>query len=147
MKMRTLGKSNLAVSAIGLGCMRMSAGHGPVAGSKQERVAVMRGAVDRGINFFDTAQVYGPFVNEEVVGEALAPVRDKVIIATKFGFQFDSEQDPQPMGLNSRPAYIKQTVEGSLKRLRVDTIDLLYQHRVDPEVPIEEVAGGVKDRV
>ncbi len=147
MQKRKLGKSGLEVSAIGLGCMRMSAGHGPVAGSKQDMITVMRGAVDRGINFFDTAQVYGPFVNEEVVGEALAPVRDKVIIATKFGFQFDSEKDPHPMGLNSRPEYIKQTVEGSLKRLRVDTIDLLYQHRVDPEVPIEEVAGAVKDLI
>jgi aryl-alcohol dehydrogenase-like predicted oxidoreductase len=147
MKMRKLGKSNLEVSAIGLGCMRMSAGHGPVAGSKQEMIAVMRGAVDRGITFFDTAQVYGPFVNEEVVGEALAPVRDRAIIATKFGFQFGSDNDPHPTGLNSRPDYIKQTVEGSLKRLRVEHIDLLYQHRVDPEVPIEEVAGAVKDLI
>ena len=147
MKMRKLGKSGLKVSAIGLGCMRMSAGHGPVAGSKQDMIAVMRGAVDRGINFFDTAQVYGPFVNEEVVGEALAPVRNKVIIATKFGFRFDSDKDPHPTGLNSRPEYIKQSVEGSLKRLRVDTIDLLYQHRVDPEVPIEEVAAAVKDLI
>jgi aryl-alcohol dehydrogenase-like predicted oxidoreductase len=147
MQMRKLGKSGLEVSAIGLGCMRMSAGHGPVAGSKQEMIAVMRGAVDRGINFFDTAQVYGPFVNEDVVGEALAPMRDKVIIATKFGFQFGSQQDPHPMGLNSRPEYIKQTVEGSLQRLRVETIDLLYQHRVDPDVPIEEVAGAVRDLI
>jgi aryl-alcohol dehydrogenase-like predicted oxidoreductase len=147
MQLRKLGKSGLEVSAIGLGCMRMSAGHGPVSGSKQDMIAVMRGAVDRGINFFDTAQVYGPFINEEVVGEALAPVRDKVIIATKFGFRFDSDKDPHPTGLNSRPEYIKQSVEGSLKRLRVDTIDLLYQHRVDPEVPIEEVAGAVKDLI
>jgi aryl-alcohol dehydrogenase-like predicted oxidoreductase len=147
MRMRKLGKSGLEVSAIGLGCMRMSAGHGPVAGSKQEMITVMRGAVDRGINFFDTAQVYGPFVNEEVVGEALAPVRERVVIATKFGFRFDSDKDPHPMGLCSRPEYIKQTVEGSLKRLRVDTIDLLYQHRVDPEVPIEDVAGAVKDLI
>jgi aryl-alcohol dehydrogenase-like predicted oxidoreductase len=147
MQMRKLGKSGLEVSAIGLGCMRMSAGHGPVAGSKQEMIAVMRGAVDRGINFFDTAQVYGPFANEDVVGEALAPMRDKVIIATKFGFQFGSQQDPHPMGLNSRPEYIKQNVEGSLQRLRVDTIDLLYQHRVDPDVPIEEVAGAVRDLI
>jgi aryl-alcohol dehydrogenase-like predicted oxidoreductase len=147
MQMRKLGKSGLEVSAIGLGCMRMSAGHGPVAGSRQDMIAVMRGAVDRGITLFDTAQVYGPFVNEEVVGEALAPVRDQVIIATKFGFRFDSDQDPHPTGLNSRPEYIKQSVEGSLKRLRVDTIDLLYQHRVDPEVPIEEVAGAVKDLI
>jgi aryl-alcohol dehydrogenase-like predicted oxidoreductase len=147
MQMRRLGMSGLEVSAIGLGCMRMSAGHGPVAGSRQDMIAVMRGAVDRGITLFDTAQVYGPFVNEEVVGEALAPVRDQVIIATKFGFRFDSDQDPHPTGLNSRPEYIKQSVEGSLKRLRVDTIDLLYQHRVDPEVPIEEVAGAVKDLI
>jgi aryl-alcohol dehydrogenase-like predicted oxidoreductase len=145
--MRKLGKSGLEVSAIGLGCMRMSAGHGPVAGSKQEMIAVMRGAVDRGVNFFDTAQVYGPFVNEDVVGEALAPMRDKVIIATKFGFQFGFQQDPHPMVLNSRPEYIKQSVEGSLQRLRVDSIDLLYQHRVDPDVPIEEVAGAVRDLI
>lgn len=147
MQKRKLGKSGLEVSAIGLGCMRMSAGHGPVAGTRQEMIAVMRGAVELGITFFDTAQVYGPFVNEEVVGEALAPMRDKVIIATKFGFQFDSENDPHPTGLNSRPDYIKKTVEGSLKRLRVDTIDLLYQHRVDPEVPIEDVAGAVRDLI
>jgi aryl-alcohol dehydrogenase-like predicted oxidoreductase len=147
MQKRKLGKSNLEVSAIGLGCMRMSKGHGPVAGTKQEMIAVMRGAVDRGITFFDTAQVYGPFVNEELVGEALAPVRDQVAIATKFGFKFESEDDPHPMGLDSRPSYIKQTVEASLKRLRVDTIDLLYQHRVDPEVPIEDVAGAVKDLI
>jgi aryl-alcohol dehydrogenase-like predicted oxidoreductase len=144
---RKLGRSNLEVSAIGLGCMRMSAGHGAVAGTRQEMIAVLRGAVDRGINFFDTAQVYGPFVNEEFVGEALAPVRDQVVIATKFGFQFGAEHDPHPTGLNSRPQYIKQTVEASLKRLRSDTIDLLYQHRVDPEVPIEEVAGAVKDLI
>ncbi len=147
MQMRKLGKSGLEVSAIGLGCMRMSAGHGAVAGTKEEMIAVMRGAVDHGINFFDTAQVYGPFVNEDVVGEALAPMRDKVIIATKFGFQFGSQQDPHPMGLNSRPEYIKQSVEGSLQRLRVETIDLLYQHRVDPDVPIEEVAGAVQDLI
>jgi aryl-alcohol dehydrogenase-like predicted oxidoreductase len=125
----------------------MSAGHGKVAGTKQEMIAVMRGAVERGITFFDTAQVYGPFVNEEVVGQALAPVRDQVVIATKFGFKFESDKDPHPTGLNSRPEYIKQTVEGSLKRLRVDTIDLLYQHRVDPEVPIEDAAGAVKDLI
>jgi aryl-alcohol dehydrogenase-like predicted oxidoreductase len=122
----------------------MSAGHGRVAGSKQEMIAVVRGAVERGITFFDTAQVYGPFVNEELVGEALAPVRDQVVIATKFGFKIESDKDPHPTGLNSRPEYIKQSVEGSLKRLRVDMIDLLYQHRVDPEVPIEDVAGAVK---
>lgn len=147
MQRRKLGKSSLEVSAIGLGCMRMSAGHGPVAGTRQEMIAVMRGAVERGITFFDTAQVYGPFVNEEVVGEALAPVRDHVVIATKFGFQFDSNEDPHPTGLNSRPEYIRKTVEASLKRLRIDTIDLLYQHRVDPDVPIEDVAGTVKDLI
>jgi aryl-alcohol dehydrogenase-like predicted oxidoreductase len=147
MQMRKLGRSGLEVSAIGHGCMRMSAGHGKVAGTKEEMIAVMRGAVDRGINFFDTAQVYGPFVNEELVGEALAPVRDRVVIATKFGFQFDSMNDPHPNGLNSRPEYIRLGVEGSLKRLRVETIDLLYQHRVDPEVPIEDVAGAVKDLI
>jgi aryl-alcohol dehydrogenase-like predicted oxidoreductase len=145
MQKRKLGK--LEVSAVGLGCMRMSAGHGPVAGTKQEMIAVIRGAVEHGITFFDTAQVYGPFVNEELVGEALAPMRDQVVIATKFGFKFESDKDPHPMGLNSRPEYIKETVEGSLKRLRVETIDLLYQHRVDPEVPIEDVAGAVKDLI
>jgi aryl-alcohol dehydrogenase-like predicted oxidoreductase len=144
MQKRKLGKNNMEVSAIGLGCMRMSAGHGPVAGTKEEMIAVMRGAVERGITLLDTAQVYGPFVNEEVVGEALAPMRDQVVIATKFGFKFQSDKDPHPVGLNSRPEYIKETVEGSLRRLRVNTIDLLYQHRVDPEVPIEDVAGAVK---
>jgi aryl-alcohol dehydrogenase-like predicted oxidoreductase len=147
MQKRRLGKSNLEVSAIGLGCMRMSKGHGPVSGSRQQMIAVMRGAVERGITFFDTAQVYGPFVNEEVVGEALAPVRDQVVIATKFGFKFDSDHDPHPMGLDSRPQYIKRGVEASLKRLRVDSIDLLYQHRVDPQVPIEDVAGAVKELI
>ena len=147
MQMRKLGKSGLEVSAIGHGCMRMSAGHGKVAGTKEEMIAVIRGAVDRGITLFDTAQVYGPFVNEELVGEALAPVRDRVVISTKFGFQFDTTNDPHPTGLNSRPEYIRQGVEGSLKRLRVETIDLLYQHRVDPEVPIEDVAGTVKDLI
>jgi len=146
MQKRKLGKSNLEVSAIGLGCMRMSEGHGPVAGSRQEMIAVMRGAVERGITLFDTAQVYGPFVNEEVVGEGLAPVRDQVVIATKFGFAFNAHGKPSP-GLDSRPEYIKESVEGSLKRLRIDTIDLLYQHRVDPEVPIEDVAGAVKDLI
>ena len=147
MQKRKLGKSNLEVSALGLGCMRMSAGHGPVAGTRLEMIAVIRGAVDRGVTLFDTAQVYGPFVNEELVGEALAPLRNQVVIATKFGFKFEPDGDPHPTGLNSRPEYIKQTVEASLKRLRVDSIDLLYQHRVDPEVPIEEVAGAVKDLI
>ena len=147
MEKRQLGKNGLEVSAIGLGCMRASAGHGPVAGTKQEMIAVLRGAVDRGITLFDTAQVYGPFANEELVGAALAPVRDQVVISTKFGFQFDNSGDPHPTGLNSRPEYIKETVEASLKRLRVETIDLLYQHRVDPAVPIEDVAGTVKELV
>src|SRR6202795_1546256 len=147
MEKRQLGWSGLEVSAIGLGCMRASSGHGPVAGTKQEMIMVLRGAVDRGINLFDTAQVYGPFVNEEFVGEALAPVRDQVVISTKFGFQFDTSGDPHPSGLNSRPENIKETVEGSLKRLRTERIDLLYQHRVDPAVPIEDVAGTVKELI
>src|SRR6266568_663658 len=126
MKKRKLGKSNLEVSAMGLGCMRLSPGHGAVAGTRQEMIALIRAAVEHGINFFDTAEVYGPLVNEELVGEALAPVRDQVVIATKFGFQID-EEDPHPVGLNSRPEYIRESVDGSLKRLKVDTIDLLYQ--------------------
>jgi aryl-alcohol dehydrogenase-like predicted oxidoreductase len=147
MQKRTLGKGNLEVSAIGLGCMRLSPGHGAVAATRQEMIALIRGAVDRGVTFFDTAEVYGPFVNEELVGEALAPVRRQVVIATKFGFQIDSEEDPHPVGLNSRPEYIKLSVEGSLKRLGIEAIDLLYQHRVDPQVPIEDVAGAVKDLI
>jgi len=147
MQKRKLGKSNLEVSAMGLGCMRLSPGHGAVAGTRQEMIALIRAAVERGINFFDTAEVYGPFVNEELVGDALAPVRDHVVIATKFGFQIDSEEDPHPVGLNSRPEYIRKSVDGSLKRLKVETIDLLYQHRVDPNVPIEDVAGTVKDLI
>ena len=146
MQKRTLGNSNLEVSAIGHGCMRMSEGHGPVSGTREEMIAVIRGAVQRGITLFDTAQVYGPFGNEELVGEALAPLRDQVVIATKFGFALHAHGGPSP-GLDSRPEYIKQSVEGSLKRLRIDTIDLLYQHRVDPEVPIEDVAGAVKDLI
>jgi aryl-alcohol dehydrogenase-like predicted oxidoreductase len=147
MQKRKLGNDGLEVSALGLGCMRLSPGHGAVAGTRQEMIALIRTAVERGITFFDTAEVYGPFVNEELVGEALAPVRDRVVIATKFGFQIDSEEDPHPVGLNSRPEYIRESVEGSLKRLKVDTIDLLYQHRVDPNVPIEDVAGTVKDLI
>jgi aryl-alcohol dehydrogenase-like predicted oxidoreductase len=147
MQTRMLGNSGLEVSAIGLGCMRMSAGHGEVSGTKEEMITLLRDAVDWGITFFDTAQVYGPFVNEELVGEALAPLRDRFVIATKFGFNFGPKADSQPQGLCSRPDYIRQTVEGSLKRLRVDSIDLLYQHRVDPDVPIEEVAGAVKDLI
>jgi aryl-alcohol dehydrogenase-like predicted oxidoreductase len=144
MQKRKLGKSNLEVSAMGLGCMRLSPGHGAVAGTRQEMIALIRAAVKRGITFFDTAEVYGPCVNEELVGEALAPVRDQVVIATKFGFQIDSAKDPHPVGLNSRPEYIRESVEGSLRRLKIDSIDLLYQHRVDPNVPIEDVAGAVK---
>ncbi len=142
MQKRKLGKSNLDVSAIGLGCMGMSQSYGP-APEKGELIALIRAAVERGISFFDTAEVYGPFTNEELVGEALAPFRDQVIIATKFGFNFGGNGEQQ--GLNSRPGYIKQMAEGSLKRLRVETIDLFYQHRVDPDVPIEDVAGEVKD--
>ena len=146
MQKRKLGKSNLEVSAIGLGCMGMSFGYGP-AGDKQEMISVIRAAVERGVTFFDTAQVYGPFANEELVGEALAPFRGQVVIATKFGFKFELDGKPRSVGLDSRPEYIKQGVEGSLKRLRVDVIDLFYQHRVDPEVPIEDVAGAVKDLI
>ena len=146
MQKRKLGKSNLEVSAIGLGCMRMSGGYGSVP-DRQEMIAVIRGAVERGVTFFDTAQVYGPFANEELVGEALAPVRKQVVIATKFGFKFELGDAPHAVGLDSRPEHIRQTVEGSLKRLQVDSIDLLYQHRVDPEVPIEDVAGAVKDLI
>src|SRR5438093_7000196 len=147
MQKRKLGKSNLEVSAMGLGCMRLSPGHGTVSGTRQEMIALIRAAVERGVTFFDTAEVYGPFVNEELVGEALAPMREQVVIATKFGFQIDSEKDPHPVGLNSRPEFIKETVEGSLKRLKVDVIDLLYQHRVDPNVRIEDVAGAVKELI
>ncbi|HSU31809.1 MAG TPA: aldo/keto reductase [Bryobacteraceae bacterium] len=142
MQKRKLGKSNLEVSALGLGCMGMSFGYGP-AHDKHEMIALIRSAVDRGVTFFDTAEVYGPFTNEELVGEALAPVRDQVVIATKFGFDFSTE----PRGLNSRPEHIQEAVEGSLRRLKVETIDLLYQHRVDPDVPIEDVAGAVKDLI
>jgi len=145
-QMRMLGKTGLEVSAIGLGCMRMSAGHGPVPGTKDEMMAVIRGAVERGVTLFDTAQVYGPMVNEELVGEALEPVRGQVVIATKFGFALNAH-GRQAAGVDSRPGVIKESVEGSLKRLRVETIDLLYQHRVDPEVPIEEVAGAVKELI
>ena len=125
----------------------MSAGHGEVAATKEEMIALLRAAVELGITFFDTAQVYGPFVNEELVGEALAPLRDQVVLATKFGFDFGPEADSKSRGLCSRPEYIRLTVEGSLKRLRVDAIDLLYQHRVDPDVPIEEVAGAARDLI
>ena len=143
MQKRKLGKSNLEVSALGLGCMGMSFSYGPP-GDKQEMISVIRSAVEQGVTFFDTAEVYGPFTNEELVGEALAPFRDKVVIATKFGFDCDAGKQG---GLNSRPEHIRQVVEASLKRLKIQTIDLLYQHRVDPDVPIEEVAGTVKDLI
>ena len=145
MEKRTLGIGGLTVSAIGFGCMGMSQSYGPNPGDRQQMIALLRTAVDRGVTFFDAAEVYGPFVNEELVGEALAPVRDQVVIATKFGFAFD-EQGSQT-GLSSRPEDIKRAVDGSLRRLGVATIDLLYQHRVDPQVPIEEVAGTVKELV
>src|SRR5947209_2939663 len=147
MKKRRLGKSNLVVSAMGLGCMGMSFSYGPPK-DKQEMTALLRAAVERGVTFFDTAEVYGPYTNEELVGEALAPFRGRVVIATKFGFDL-SGPDPRPgaAGLNSRPGHIRQAVAGSLKRLRVDAIDLLYQHRVDPNVPIEDVAGTVKELI
>src|SRR5580698_8863684 len=145
MQKRKLGKSNLEVSALGLGCMGMSFGFGP-AMDKQEGISLIRAAVDRGVTFFDTAEVYGPFTNEELVGEALSPLRDKVVIATKFGFKLDPTTGKQA-GLDSRPEHIKEVVEASLKRLKTDVIDLLYQHRVDPDVPIEDVAGAVKDLI
>jgi len=146
MQKRKLGKSNLEVTAIGLGCMGMSFSYGPPK-DKKEMTDLLRAAVDRGITFFDTAEVYGPFTNEELVGEALSPVRDKVVIATKFGFDLSGDTRPGAAGLNSKPEHIKQAVEGSLKRLKTDVIDLYYQHRVDPDTPIEEVAGAVKDLI
>src|SRR5271166_6076502 len=146
MQKRKLGKSNLEVSALGLGCMGMSFSYGPP--KDKQQMTLLHAAVERGITFFDTAEVYGPFTNEELVGEALAPFRDRVVIATKFGFDLSgSDNRPGAAGLNSRPEHIKQAAEGSLKRLKVETIDLLYQHRVDPNVPIEEVAGAVKDLI
>ncbi len=144
MQKRKLGKSNLEVSALGLGCMGMSFGYGPP-GDEQEMIAVMRSAVDLGVTFFDTAEVYGPFTNEELVGKALSPIRKQVVIATKFGFQFDA--NGKQAGLNSRPEHIKEVAEASLKRLNIDAIDLFYQHRVDPNVPIEDVAGAVKELI
>ena len=146
MQKRKLGKSNLEVSAIGFGCMGMSFSYGPPK-DKQEMISLTRAAVDRGVTFFDTAEVYGPFTNEELVGEALQPVRDKVVIATKFGFKIDPEGKKRWSGLDSRPEHIREVVEGSLKRLRTDVIDLLYQHRVDANVPIEDVAGAVKELI
>src|SRR5437763_3285585 len=150
MQKRKLGNSNLEVSALGLGCMGMSFSYGPPK-DKQEMTTLLRAAVERGITFFDTAEVYGPFLNEELVGEALAPFREQVAIASRFWFDLSPDFDPRGMkgtpGLNSRPEHVKQAVEGSLKRLKVETIDLLYQHRVDPNVPIEDVAGAVKDLI
>lgn len=143
MEKRTLGKSNLQVSAIGFGCMGLSFGFGPPV-DKQQGLSVIRAAVERGVTFFDTAEVYGPFINEELVGEALAPFRDQVVIATKFGFKFEGGKQA---GLDSRPEHIKQVADASLQRLRTDRIDLFYQHRVDPSVPIEDVAGAVKDLI
>lgn len=150
MQKRILGKSGLEVSALGLGCMGMSFSYGPPK-DKQEMIALLHAAVERGITFFDTAEVYGPYINEELVGEALSPLRDKVVIATKFGFDINPGKDPRGMkgapALNSRPEHIKEVAEASLKRLRIDVIDLFYQHRVDPDVPIEEVAGAVKELI
>ena len=144
MEKRKLGKRKLEVSAIGLGCMGMSFGYGPPK-DKQEMIALLRAAVERGITFFDTAEVYGPFINEELVGEALAPIRERVVIATKFGFKIGPKG--KQMGVDSRPQHIKEIADASLKRLRTDVIDLFYQHRVDPDVPIEDVAGAVKELI
>ena len=144
MRKRTLGKSNLEVSALGLGCMGLSYGYGP-ATDKQDAIKLIRAAFDRGITFFDTAEAYGPFTNEEVVGEAVAPFRDQVVIATKFGFQFG--EGGKQVGTDSRPEHVKQVADESLKRLKTDRIDLFYQHRVDPDVPIEEVAGAVRELI
>ncbi len=146
MKKRKLGKSNLEVSALGLGCMGMSYGYGP-AGDKNEMISLIHKAVELGTTFFDTAEAYGPFVNEELVGEALAPFRKQVVIATKFGFKLDTSSERGLGGVDSRPEHIKDVADASLKRLKVDTIDLFYQHRVDPEVPIEDVAGAVKELI
>src|SRR5205823_5188005 len=144
MQKRKLGKSNLEVSALGLGCMGMSYGYGPAA-DKQEMISLIRSAVERGVTFFDTAEAYGPFANEELVGEALAPFRGQVVIATKFGFKLGPKGEQ--LGLDSRPKHIKEVAEASLKRLRTGVIDLFYQHRVDPNVPIEDVAGAVKELI
>jgi aryl-alcohol dehydrogenase-like predicted oxidoreductase len=146
MQKRKLGQSNLEVSALGLGCMGMSFSYGPPKDT-QEMIKVLHGAVDRGITFFDTAEVYGPFLNEELLGEGLSPFKGKVAIATKFGFQMNADGRPGSHGLNSRPEHIKQVADDSLKRLKIDVIDLFYQHRVDPNVPIEDVAGAVKDLI
>ena len=146
MHKRKLGRSNLEVSAIGFGCMGLSFGYGPPI-DKPQGITLIRAAVERGVTFFDTAEAYGPFLNEELVGEALAPCRSRVVIATKFGFDIDPETGQRRAGVNSRPAHIRQVAEASLKRLKVDAIDLFYQHRVDPDVPIEEVAGAVKELI
>ena len=146
MQKRKLGNSSLEVSALGLGCMGMSMSYGP-AGDRKEMIALLRSAVDRGITFFDTAEAYGPFVNEELLGEALSPIREQVVIATKFGFKLNPDGSPGSVGVDSRPEHVKAVVEGSLKRLKVDAIDLFYQHRVDPDVSIEDVAGAVKDLI
>jgi aryl-alcohol dehydrogenase-like predicted oxidoreductase len=146
MQKRKLGNSNLEVSTIGFGCMGLTSSYGPRQ-DKQAMIAVARAAVERGITLFDTAEVYGPFINEELVGEALAPFRKQLVIATKFGFKLNPDGSPGHQGLNSRPGHIKEVVEGSLKRLKIETIDLLYQHRVDPDVPIEDVAGTVKELI
>jgi aryl-alcohol dehydrogenase-like predicted oxidoreductase len=146
MQKRKLGNSGLEVSALGLGCMGMSMSYGPP-GDKQEMISLLRAAVDRGVTFFDTAEVYGPFTNEHLLGEALSPIRDKVVIATKFGFKIKPDGTPGWLGLDSRPEHIKQVADASLERLGIDAIDLFYQHRVDPEVPIEDVAGAVKDLI
>jgi len=146
MQKRKLGNSNLEVSTIGLGCMGMSFGYGPAA-DKQEMISLIRSAVEHGVTFFDTAEAYGPFANEELVGEALAPLREQVVIATKFGFKIDPKAERGLGGLDSRPEHVKEVADASLKRLKVDAIDLFYQHRVDPEVPIEDTAGAVKDLI
>src|SRR5919199_3567598 len=146
MQKRVLGNSDLEVSAIGLGCMGLSFAYGP-ATDKQEAISLIRGAVERGVTFFDTAEIYGPLTNEDVVGEALEPFRGQVVIATKFGFRPATEGEKHWSALDSRPEHIREVVEGSLRRLRVDAIDLYYQHRVDPEVPIEDVAGTVKELI
>jgi aryl-alcohol dehydrogenase-like predicted oxidoreductase len=146
MQIRRLGRSDLEVSALGLGCMGMSYGYGP-AGDRREMISLIRSAVERGVTFFDTAEAYGPFTNEELVGEALAPFRGQVTIATKFGFKFDPTAARGIAGLDSRPEHIRQVAQASLRRLRIETIDLFYQHRVDPDVPIEDVAGAVKDLI
>ncbi|MCX6285415.1 MAG: aldo/keto reductase [Bacteroidetes bacterium] len=146
MKMRKLGKNGPEVSALGLGCMGMSYSYGP-AGDKKEMISLLRTAVEQGVTFFDTAEVYGPFINEELLGEALAPLRKQVVIATKFGFRLDPKGGPKWIGLDSHPKHIKKVAEASLRRLRTDVIDLFYQHRVDPGIPMEDVAGAVKDLV